>query len=323
MPDLTGQSLGRYHILKKIGKGGMAIVYKAYDTRLEQDVAIKIIREGAFPAEQLDRFLKRFEREARILATLSHANIVKVIDYGEYKGSPYLVLEYISGGTFQEYLDRWNGKSVPWQQSIDLLLPIAKALYYAHQHNVVHRDIKPSNILFSQSGEPKLTDFGIAKILEIEETHSLTGTGVGIGTPEYMSPEQGQGQEIDARTDVYSLGVVLYELITGRKPFTGVTPMAVVIKHIHDPLPRPRLFVPDLPVKVEKVLLKALAKQPENRYSDMNAFIAALESLRNNIDIVSEQVSIQVEDGAGIMVNAAVTAPRFGLAVAAGRITRI
>ena len=296
MTDMIGQSFGRYHILEPLGEGGMATVFKAYDTSLERDVAVKIIRKGAYPPEQLDRVLKRFEREARILAKLSHPYIVKVLDYGDYEGSPYLVLEYIPGGTLKEQLMQRNGKPVPWQASANIVIPIARALHFAHEHNIIHRDVKPSNILFSQSGEPLLTDFGIAKILEVEETHTLTGTGVGIGTPEYMSPEQGLGQEIDARTDVYSLGIVFYELVTGRKPFTAVTPMAVVIKHVHDPLPPPTQFIPDLPERVEKVLLKALAKEPGNRYSDMNAFAEALENLPGHPVADLEQTVDQKDD---------------------------
>jgi serine/threonine protein kinase len=175
MPSLTGQSLGRYHILEQLGEGGMATVYKAYDTRLERDVAVKIIRKSAFSAEVLERMLKRFEREAKALARLTHPNIVGVMDYGEYEGSPYLVMPYFPGGTLKQYL----GKSVPWQDAASLLLPIARALQFAHEQGIIHRDVKPSNILITLSGEPMLSDFGIAKILESEETTTLTGTGVG------------------------------------------------------------------------------------------------------------------------------------------------
>lgn len=275
MSSLIGQSLGRYHILDQLGVGGMATVYKAYDTRLERDVAIKIIRTDQFAPAMLERILKRFEREAKSLARLSHPNIVKVLDYGDYESSPYLVLEYLAGGTLKQRL----GKPVPYQDAVRVLLPIAHALAYAHQQGIIHRDIKPSNILITTSGEPMLTDFGIAKLLEADEGQTLTATGVGIGTPEYMSPEQGMGREVDARADVYSLGIVFYELVTGHKPYVADTPMAVVLKHITDPLPRPQRFVPGLPESVEKVLLKALAKEPQNRYLTMDAFIESLERL--------------------------------------------
>ena len=279
MSNLIGQSLGRYHILEKLGEGGMATVYKAYDTRLERDVAIKVIRREAFPPEQFQRILMRFEQEARLIAKLSHPNIVKLLDYGVYEGSPYHVLEYIPAGTLKKLLEQRAGKQMPWREAARLLLPIAQALEYAHEHKIIHRDIKPSNILLTEKGQPILSDFGIAKPLDIEATHTLTGAGVGIGTAAYMSPEQGLGKKIDGRTDVYSLGIVYYELITGRTPFTADTPQAVIDKQIHDPLPRPAQYVTGLPEKVEHLLLKALAKAPENRYPGMGAFVKALEAL--------------------------------------------
>lgn len=279
MSNLIGQSLGRYRILDQLGEGGMATVYKAFDTRLERDIAIKVIRRGAFPPEQLERILMRFEQEARLIAKLSHPNIVKLLDYGVYEGSPYHVLEYIPAGTLKKLLEQRAGKQMPWREAARLLLPIAQALEYAHEHKIIHRDIKPSNILLTEKGQPILSDFGIAKPLDIEATHTLTGAGVGIGTAAYMSPEQGLGKKIDGRTDVYSLGIVYYELITGRTPFTADTPQAVIDKQIHDPLPRPAQYVTGLPEKVEHLLLKALAKAPENRYPGMGAFVKALEAL--------------------------------------------
>ena len=180
MTGLVGQSIGKYQILEQIGTGGMAIVYNAYDTRLEREVAIKIIRRGAFPPDHLERILKRFEREAKALAKLSHPNIVKILEYGEHEGMPYLVMEYLPGGTLKQRLNT----TLPWEQAIQLLIPVAQALDYAHDHHVIHRDIKPSNILMTEKGQPMLTDFGIAKMLETEETATLTGTGVGLGTPE-------------------------------------------------------------------------------------------------------------------------------------------
>ncbi len=275
MSDIIGKSIDRYHILEQLGEGGMATVYKAFDTRLERDVAIKIIRRNAFPPDQLDRILKRFEREAKSLARLSHPNIIKVIDYGEYNGAPYLVMEYMPGGTLKEKL---KGKAMQWQEAVRLLIPIAQALEYAHEQKIIHRDIKPSNILLMQKGQPMLTDFGIAKILEVEETATLTGTGVGVGTPEYMAPEQWTGSAT-AQTDIYSLGVVLYEMVTGRKPYTADTPAAILLKQATEPLPRPGTYVSDLPNAVEKLLLKALARKPKDRYQDAGAFVEGLENL--------------------------------------------
>ena len=278
MSDLIGQSLGRYHILEQLGEGGMATVYKAYDTRLERDVAIKVIRRGAFPPDELERMLKRFEREAKSLAKLSHPNIVGVIDYGEHEGSPYLVMEYLPGGTLKQRL----GKPIPWQAAVRLLSPVAQAVEYAHEHNIIHRDIKPSNILLTEKSQPMLTDFGIAKILETDETATLTGPGVGVGTPEYMAPEQWTGQTTN-QSDIYSLGIVMYELVTGRKPYVADTPAAILLMQATDPLPRPTQFVSDLPVSVEKILLKALAKRPEDRYASMGDFAIALESTLSGI----------------------------------------
>jgi eukaryotic-like serine/threonine-protein kinase len=274
MSSLIDQSLGRYHILEQLGEGGMAVVYKAYDTRLERPVAIKVIRVDQFAPSVLDQVLKRFEREAKALAKLSHPNIVHVHDYGEYEGAPYLVMEYLPGGVLKSKL----GTAMPWREAIRILHPIAQALAYAHEHNIVHRDIKPSNILLTEKGQPMLSDFGIAKILESEETANLTSTGMGVGTPEYMAPEQWTGQA-GPLADLYALGVVLYELVTGRKPYTADTPAAIMLKQANDPLPRPRQFAPDLPEGVEKVLFKALAKRPEDRYPGMSEFAAALEKL--------------------------------------------
>jgi serine/threonine protein kinase len=259
MPNLIGQSLGRYHILEQLGEGGMATVYKAFDTRLERDVAVKVIRVDQFAPAVLERILHRFDREAKALARLTHPNIIGIIDYGEHEGSPYLVMPYLPGGTLKEKL----GKPMPWREAAELLLPIAQALQFAHTQNIIHRDVKPSNILITLSGEPMLTDFGIAKLLESEETQTLTAAGAGVGTPEYMSPEQGLGRAIDARADIYSLGIVFYELVTGHKPFTADTPMETLFKHTSEPLPPPSQFVRGLPAGVEQFLIHALAKKPE------------------------------------------------------------
>ena len=270
--NFVGQSLGRYHILEQLGEGGMAAVYKAYDTRLEREVAVKII----LPSHQhTEKFIKRFEREARALAQLSHPNIVKVLDYGEQEGMPYLVMEYVPAGTLKEQL----GRPIPWSEAARVLVPIAKALAYAHQQKIIHRDVKPSNILITRSGEPMLSDFGIAKILDEEETVDLTGTGVGVGTPEYMAPEQGLGKVVDFRADMYALGIIFYEMVTGRKPYRADTPLAVMLKKTTEPLPQPKQFVPELPEFVEQVLLKTLAREPENRYQDIDGVISALEGI--------------------------------------------
>jgi serine/threonine protein kinase len=282
MPNLSGQSLGRYHLLEQLGEGGMAVVYKAYDTRLEREVAIKVIRSGAFPADTLDEALKRFEREAKSLAKLSHPNIVKVHDFGEHEGSPYLVMEYLPGGTLKKLL----GKPIPWQETVRLILPVARSVAYAHQRGILHRDIKPANILITESGEPMLSDFGIAKIFQGDQSTALTGSGMAIGTPEYMAPEQWNGNT-SPQSDLYSLGIVLYEMVAGRKPYVADTPAAILIKQVTEPLPAPHQFAADLPEPVEYVLIKALAKDPQDRYPDVNALVRALENLQGTIPATS------------------------------------
>ena len=219
----------------------------------------------------LDEMMKRFEREARALAKLSHPNIVPVYDYGEYEGAPYLVMEYIPGGV----LNLKRSTPMPWQEAVRIILPIAQARAYAHEQNIVHRDIKPSNILITGRGLPLLSDFGIAKILESDENTTLTGAGMTIGTPDYMAPEQWTGQA-SPKSDIYSLGVVLYELVTGHKPYTADTPVAIMLKQINDPLPRPRQFSPDRPEELENMLVKALAKKPDDRFPTMGKFAAWL-----------------------------------------------
>jgi serine/threonine protein kinase/ABC-type glycerol-3-phosphate transport system substrate-binding protein len=271
--SLVGKSIGRYRILERLGQGGMAVVYKAYDTRLERDVALKVIRTENILPSQSEKFLKRFEREAKAQAKFEHPNIVPVHDYGEYEGAPYLVMAYRPGGTLKQKV----GSPISYQEAAQLLFPIANALAYAHDWNVLHRDVKPSNILIAGDGTPTLTDFGIAKLLESDEA-TLTGTGLGVGTPEYMAPEQWRGKSVP-QTDIYALGVVLYELITGRKPYTADTPAAVAIIQATEPLPLPSELVPDLPEKVEKVLFKAMTIEPEDRYESMAEFGKVLEEL--------------------------------------------
>jgi len=282
MMDLTGQSIGRYHIVDKLGEGGMAVVYRAYDMRLEREVAVKFIRIDMMAPAMLGQILKRFEREAVALARVEHPNIVKIYDFGEFEGTPYLVMQYLGGGTLKQRM----GKPMPYQAAARLLLPLAKGLEYAHRHNLVHRDIKPANVLMTVDGDPVLSDFGVAKILQSGEGQTLTPTGVGIGTPEYMAPEQGMGQAVDGRTDIYALGVMFYEMVTGRKPFIADTPLAVIMKHVHDPLPRPSLYVPSLPVEVENVLFKAMAKDPAERYQSMGEFSAALQAVTERTSTV-------------------------------------
>ena len=273
MESLVGQTIGKYQIIEELGKGGTAVVYRGLDVDLARNVAIKVMLPNR---QESVKSLRRFTLEARKLAQMSHPNIVMVWDYGEYNNVPYLVMEYIPGGTLQEQMNRVYSV----KEAANLLIPVGNALHYAHQKaRIVHRDIKPSNILFNDSGQPLITDFGIAKLIDAEESQGITGTGVLIGTPTYMSPEQIQGKTIDARSDVYSLGVMFFEMVTGHKPYTANTPIEVSLKHVNDPIPRPRQYQKDISPDAEVVIMKAMAKKPEDRYADMAAFVSAMEDL--------------------------------------------
>ena len=272
MSDLIGQTFGRFRIVEQLGSGGMANVYKAIDTRLDRAVALKIIR-----TENLgeSNFLERFEREAKALARLNHPNIVHINDFGELDGLPYLEMDYVPGGTLEKLL----GVLIPWSEAARFLAPVAYALDHAHRQGIIHRDVKPSNILIMNSGEPMITDFGIAKIMEPDRATLVTLPGFGVGTPAYMSPEQVMGKEIDGRSDVYSLGIVLYEMFTGHPPFRADTAMAVAVKQVHDPVPRPRRDLIPLPAQAEQAVMTALAKLPNERFSDMAAFAETLDKM--------------------------------------------
>ena len=274
MEDLTGRVIEHYKILEIIGEGGMARVYKAQDSRLNRLVAFKIVLPTV---KQPDVALKRFEREAKTLAQLNHPNIVKILDYGEYDGWPFLVIEYITGGTLKQIM----GKPIPWKEMIGYVLPVARALQYAHQHDVIHRDIKPANILLEDQGHLMLSDFGIAKaVQESSETADPTGTGLGVGTPDYMAPEQITDNMANPKTDMYSLGLVMYEMICGRKPFTAGTPAGVMVKQVNARLPRLVEYVKDLPLPVEEMIVRTLSKRPEQRFAHMGDLISALEMLQ-------------------------------------------
>lgn len=270
MEHIFGKKLGQYIILDHLGSGGMAVVYNAFDQRIERNVAIKVI----LPSKRSSQvFQEQFEREARALANLTHTNIVKVLDYGIEQGQPYLVMEYVQGGTLKQAIK----ESIHWQKAAEILAPIARALDYVHAQKIVHRDVKPSNILLDEDDHPMLSDFGVVKLIEEEEQSDKTAIGVGVGTPDYMSPEQGMGRVIDYRADIYSLGVVFYEIITGTKPFTAESPMAVVIKHTTEEFPRPSREKPDIPRFVDDAILRAVQKEPDRRYATMGEFAEVLE----------------------------------------------
>jgi serine/threonine protein kinase len=270
MNDLIGKTLGGYQITEQIGKGGMATVFRAYQPSLDRDVAIKVL--PPYYADQDETFIARFKREARAIAKLRHPNILMVMDFGQEEDLSYIVMEYVDAGTLKERMQR----KMTLQQIFTLVKQVASALDYAHEQGVVHRDVKPSNILMPKEDWALLTDFGLARMVG---GSFMTQSGLTVGTPAYMSPEQGSGGKIDHRTDIYSLGVMLYELVVGEVPYTAETPMAVVVKHIVDPLPMPRDKNPDVPERLQQVILKALAKNPDDRYDHAGELVAAMEEI--------------------------------------------
>jgi hypothetical protein len=268
-PHVTaGGQLGQYRIVERIGRGGMATVYKAFQPTLNRYVAIKVL--PTLRAEEPGS-LARFRREAQTVSQLRHPSILAVFDYGEQDGITYIVSEFLPGGTLEQYV----GSPLPIARVVRLLAPVAAALDYAHSRGVVHRDVKPANILLAEDGRTVLGDFGVARILA--GSPQLTPSGVLLGTPTYMAPEQAAGRVATPASDRYALGAVLYQLLTGRPPFVADTPMAVALAHLHQPLPPPRGINPDLPEAVEPILSMALAKDPAARFDSAGAMLRAVE----------------------------------------------
>ena len=267
---MIGSKLGPYELLEEIGRGGMATVYQAYQPNVDRFVAVKVIhRSVSMESKALDRFT----REARLVAKLEHPHILPVYDYNGQNDPPYIVMRYLPTGTLKDILERGR---LPFHEVVFLLGQIGSALDYAHRQGVIYRDIKPSNILVDADGNAFLTDFGIARIMEGAE--GLTGSGMTIGTPGYMAPEQGLGVPIDPRADIYSLGVMAYEMLTGKVPFSAETPMAVILKHINDPVPAATNLNPELPPAVDRVIEKSMAKRPEERYQNASELTRALSA---------------------------------------------
>jgi serine/threonine protein kinase len=264
---LVGQTLGQYRLVERIGRGGMATVYKAYQPSLDRYVAVKVLPAylGHDPG-----FAARFQREARAIARLNHPHVLPVYDSGQEGELSYIVMRYVEGGTLKERL----GKPLRLNEAVEIISQVGGALDYAHRQEVIHHDVKPSNVLIDAEGWALLADFGLAKIAEASV--QITKTGVGVGTPAYMSPEQGQGKRVDGRSDIYSLGIMLFEMLTGQVPFEADTPLAVLIKHLTAALPLPREINPDIPEPVERVILKAVAKAPEDRYRRGSEMVEAL-----------------------------------------------
>ncbi|MCP4423658.1 MAG: protein kinase [Chloroflexi bacterium] len=276
---LTGKTIGKYEILEKLGRGGMAEVYKGYQENLDRYVAIKLMH--AFLVAEQD-FLNRFQREAKAMAAMNHPNIVGVYDFDLYGDNTYyLVMEYISGGTLKEKLEALvkNNKRLPLEEAVRIAREVSEALAYAHKRNMIHRDIKPANIMMDEETDRAiLTDFGIVKLVG-GQSMAYTATGALIGTPAYMSPEQALGKSGDERADIYSMGVLLFQMVTSQLPYEADTPLAVVMKHVNEPTPMPVSYFPEIPMALEAIIVKAMAKAPEERYQSAAELATALRTV--------------------------------------------
>ncbi|MBE3557696.1 MAG: serine/threonine protein kinase [Ktedonobacteraceae bacterium] len=281
MKGIEGSTLGRYELRRRIATGGMAEVYLGYDRRVRRKVAVKVLYGSN------ERFVRRFEREALAVGTLSHDHILPLFDFGEQRPWYYLVMPYIEGGTLRDYL--FQRERLTLEEAGYFLDQIAAALQYAHEHGVVHRDVKPSNILLRADGYAYLVDFGLAKAKL--ETESLSHAGTMIGTPEYMAPEQSNGAS-DYRSDIYSLGIILYQMLTGRVPFSGDSPVAIMLKHLQTAPTPPRELNSDIPPAIETVILKALAKEPEERYQQAQELALAYRQAARQVGRTSPPILV-------------------------------
>jgi serine/threonine-protein kinase len=261
----------RYELEELAGSGGMSNVYRAYDRMLERRVAIKVLHERYSSDEE---YVERFRREARAIARLSHPNIVTVIDRGEWGGRQFIVFEYVAGETLKERIARQG--SLPVREALTIVRDVARGLAFAHEHGVVHRDVKPHNVLIDSEGTPKVTDFGIARSLDRDD--GLTMTGTLLGTSDYLAPEQAAGELVSERTDQYSLGVLLYELLTGDVPYPSETLVTAAMRHMKDPVPSVRDSRPDVSPEVDDLVARAMQKRPEDRFASTAAFVTALEA---------------------------------------------
>jgi eukaryotic-like serine/threonine-protein kinase len=259
---------GRYELQELVGSGGMSNVFRAHDRLLERSVAIKILHEQ-FGRD--DDYVERFRREARAVAQLAHPNIVTVIDRGEEDGRQYIVFEYIEGENLKALVA--NG-GLPVDEALGYTLQVAHALDFAHKRGLVHRDVKPQNVLLNDEGQAKVTDFGIARSLDVQ---GVTQTGTVLGTSDYIAPEQARGDKVDQKTDIYSLGTVLYELLTGEVPYEGDNFVVVAMRHVNDPVPSVRDHRPEVPYRLDHVVRRAMAKDPEDRFVSMEELVRELE----------------------------------------------
>lgn len=290
---LLGQSLGTCTIQRLIGQGGMGAVYLAQQTRPRREVAVKVLLPCYLEEPSSHRnFLARFRREADAIAALDHLHIIPIYEYGEQEQGAYLVMPYITGGTLHQVLG--EGGPLPLRHALPILEQAAAALDYAHAKGIIHRDLKPANILFHADGRVLLADFGLAKVLREEadqEGSALTSTGIVLGTPEYLSPEQASGQVLDQRSDIYSLGVLLFHMLTGRVPFRGATPVATAIQQAIAEPPSLSQFNPTIPPAVEAVVMKALAKKPAQRYESAGQLARALSAAMDVAPVQAPQTA--------------------------------
>jgi eukaryotic-like serine/threonine-protein kinase len=285
---------GRYELQELVGAGGMSNVFRAYDRLLERTVAIKVLHDQLGADED---YVERFRREARSVAQLAHPNIVTVIDRGEENGRQYIVFEYIEGDSLKQIV---ADGPLPIPDVLDLALQVAQALAFAHDRGLVHRDVKPQNVLLTEEGQAKVTDFGIARSLDVQ---GVTQTGTVLGTSDYIAPEQARGQRVDRKTDIYSLGAVLYELLTGEVPYEGDNFVAVAMKHVHDPVPSVMARRPDAPLRLAYAVERAMAKDPDDRFDSMDDVVRELQACR-------AEVVRGGEDGATMVVPAVIRRPR-------------
>ena len=296
------EKIGRFEIKDELGRSDMAAVYHAYDPSVGREVAIKILLREMLHDPQLR---SRFVREFKSVAGLGHPAIVPIYDVGEEDGQPYYVMRYMTGGSLANWIKK--GK-FSLQDTARIIEKVAQGLAYAHKNGVIHRDLKPDNILFDENGDPFISDFGVAKLTET--AIGLTGSGI-VGTPAYMSPEQAKGSETDGRSDIYSLGVIVYQMLSGQQPYNSDTPMGVVIKHITDPIPEILKSNPDLPSEVDIIIKTALAKDRVARYSTPMALANAL-----NLATFGVERSITINTDNGLNPSAAQQSRgRMGLAV--------
>jgi predicted Ser/Thr protein kinase len=267
---------GRYELEELVGSGGMSSVYRAHDRLLERSVALKILHEQFTRDED---YVERFRREARAVAQLTHPNIVTVIDRGEQDGRQFIVFEYVDGMNLKELVEQ-EGPLSP-REAIELALQVARGLAFAHDQGLVHRDVKPQNVLLDADGRAKVTDFGIARSVDVD---GMTITGTIMGTSNYIAPEQARGQPVDEQTDVYSLGCVLYELLAGEVPFDGDNFVAVAMRHVNDPVPSVGEVRPDVPPRLDWAIQRAMAKDHTERFDSMADFAAELEACHVELD---------------------------------------